>query len=412
MTRPSLYIFLLSCMLTMLIFPASAANIVVAENGGDYTGIQDAVDNAEAGDTITIMPGEYSGWISINKALELEGTGPETVITAEGDSNVLHISADDVMISKIAFQGGTRGIYIDDSARTLIEDCTFTGSETSVSVSESRTCSIENCDIEAEMIGIQLYNSNSTVLSKNNITAAARGISLIYSENITVKENTLYECEVGIAAERVSESSFERNGLSGMVGAVVLIASEGCHISGNNVVDVLQYTQFFTSQDCMVDMNRLEDAEYFTADIFSDTSYVFENYSLTGHDYALTSSSYTPSDTSGYKMLADPVNLTFINVSETGSGYVILEAASLLSEFDGYDQESYGFYNIDSGERIISNSAIENNTIRAQAVVEGPESGNYALMVKKEQGWINIMIFIAFIAVIGGMILVLSKRKK
>ena len=60
-----------------------------------------------------------------------------------------------------------------------------------------------------------------------------------------------------------------------MVGAVVLIASEGCHISGNNVVDVLQYTQFFTSQDCMVDMNRLEDAEYFTADIFSDTSYVF-----------------------------------------------------------------------------------------------------------------------------------------
>ena len=111
-------------------------------------------------------------------------------------------------------------------------------------------------------------------------------------------------------------------------------------------------------------------------------------------------------------MLADPVNLTFINVSETGSGYVILEAASLLSEFDGYDQESYGFYNIDSGERIISNSAIENDIIRAEAVVEGPGSGNYALMVKKEQGWINIMIFIAFIAVIGGMILVLSKRKK
>lgn len=412
MNRPSLYIVLLSCIILMFIFPASAATILVAENGGDYTDIQDAVDNAEAGDTITIMPGEYTGLITINKPLELEGSGPDTIITAEGDSKVLLISADNVMISKLALHGGTSGIYIDDSDGTLIKECIFTGSETSVSVYESSGCSIESCDIEGNLIGIELHNSNSTVLSDNSITAVARGISLRSSENINVKENNLYECEVGISAEKVSESTIEGNDLSDMVGGVVLIASERCHISENNVADVFQYTQFFTSQDCIVDANGLEDAEYFTADIFSDTYYIFENYSVTGHDYALSYHMYTPSDTSGYRLMEKPINLTFIKVSETSSGYVILEAETNLSEIEGYDPETYGFYNIDSSEKIVSELTIENDTLRTQAVVEGPDTGHYALLVRKERGWIRALAFMVVIIVIGSVILIYRRKGK
>jgi len=46
---------------------------------GDFTTIQDAVDNASDGDTIIVSPGEYAGAI-INKQLEILGEKEETII--------------------------------------------------------------------------------------------------------------------------------------------------------------------------------------------------------------------------------------------------------------------------------------------------------------------------------------------
>lgn len=403
------------CLILLLpVFPVSADTIVVAVSGGDYSDIQNAVDNAEVGDTINIMPGEYQGSVTIYYPLNIKGSGSVTVIGMENDQYSFHISSNGVTISDLKCSGETNGIFINSSGNTIVQNCTFEGSKTGITILESSGCRIEDCNILADFIGIEVENSNSTTILRNLISAPARGISVKSSENILIDENHLDKCEVGIAAEGLIGGNIEKNNLSDLTGGIVFIASERCNVNNNYLVDVFQYLQFFTSQECIVDADKLEGADYFTADIFSDTLYRFDNYSITGHDYALILHKDISSDISGYKKFGDSFNLTFINVSETTSGYIILEADTPVDELEGYDVDTYGLYNIDGRAHMISQPTIDNGTVKTIAVIEGPDTGNYALMIKEQRGLGVIATFIIIATVLVfllGTVYVLRKRK-
>ena len=54
---------------------ALAASICVGSQNGCYATIQTAVDAAQNGDTIAVLPGTYAGGIVIDKSLHLQGIG-------------------------------------------------------------------------------------------------------------------------------------------------------------------------------------------------------------------------------------------------------------------------------------------------------------------------------------------------
>ena len=69
---------------------AGATHVVAADGSGQFTTIQQAVDAAEPGDTVSVLPGTYVEAVVIDKDLTLTGDGPreEIVVVAPGGGTV------------------------------------------------------------------------------------------------------------------------------------------------------------------------------------------------------------------------------------------------------------------------------------------------------------------------------------
>ena len=74
------FLFILGIVLLLVIAigEASGETIIVAQDGnGDYENIQDAIDNADEGDTIRVYEGLYSENVVVDKTVSLAGNGSE-----------------------------------------------------------------------------------------------------------------------------------------------------------------------------------------------------------------------------------------------------------------------------------------------------------------------------------------------
>ena len=72
-----------------------AATIIVDYKGdGDYTSIQEAIDNANPGDTVRVWAGTYYENIKITKNISIIGNGSKfTTVNASGSGSNFHITA-------------------------------------------------------------------------------------------------------------------------------------------------------------------------------------------------------------------------------------------------------------------------------------------------------------------------------
>ena len=77
---------------------ASAANWSVDGSGGaDFTGIQEAINNASAGDTILVHSGVYYENVVVNKSVTLKGIG-QPVVDASGKGDAITLIADGITV--------------------------------------------------------------------------------------------------------------------------------------------------------------------------------------------------------------------------------------------------------------------------------------------------------------------------
>ena len=88
---------------------AGTTHVVAADGTGDFATIQDAVDAAADGDTISITPGRYEGTVTIDRDITLRGDGPRdqiVVVAPSGEAT----AADDLEEA-----GRPHGLLIDGS---------------------------------------------------------------------------------------------------------------------------------------------------------------------------------------------------------------------------------------------------------------------------------------------------------
>ena len=104
--------------------PSHLGDILYVGGGGqgNYTCIQDAIDNASDGDTIFVYDDSspYIENIVVNIRLTLMGENKDTtVIDGNGSGNVVFISANEVEITGFTITHGTTGIYLDGSTENV-----------------------------------------------------------------------------------------------------------------------------------------------------------------------------------------------------------------------------------------------------------------------------------------------------
>ncbi|HWQ96087.1 MAG TPA: NosD domain-containing protein, partial [Candidatus Methylomirabilis sp.] len=160
-----------------------AKTITVADiRGADYSRIQNAIDNAQSGDTILVQNGNYFENLSIDKSLIIKGlsVGEEKPLIYEKkrDTTVV-ILADNVTLD---------GFRITNSDRIRGKGILVLG----------KNSVIRNNSIWNNIIGIILRNSRNNTIFSNTVSNSVQSIIIEYSDNNLLSDNILSKNTGGI----------------------------------------------------------------------------------------------------------------------------------------------------------------------------------------------------------------------
>jgi parallel beta-helix repeat protein len=146
---------------------------------GNYTKIQDAIDNASDEDTIFVFEGIYFEILTIDKKINLLGeNNTNTVIDGFQRNTIITVSENDVLI---------KGFTIQNS------------SDTGISVSNYNNFIMENNIIyNTDEYGIYLINSTNSSIIDNKFVYIGEGISGDENSNTIIDGNVCVDCGVGI----------------------------------------------------------------------------------------------------------------------------------------------------------------------------------------------------------------------
>lgn len=161
---------------------------------GNYTKIQDAIDNASNDDTVFVYndSSPYYENIIIEKSINLIGENRETTVILGDESSdgiIVNISADDVNISSFTIQphqGNPSGIYVYKNYTS--PDYWNIGIIQNVTIFNNIIKKIYGAGI----FGIRLNNGN--IYGNIIENCEGSGIYLFISSNNTIKNNVITDC--------------------------------------------------------------------------------------------------------------------------------------------------------------------------------------------------------------------------
>lgn len=193
--------------------------LYVGGNGpGNYTKIQDAIDNSSNGDLIFVYNGIYHENIKVYNSISLIGEKKEsTIIYGDVKDHVVNLTADWIKLSgfTIEYSGEDRydaGIFIK-SNNNIISDNILSSNQNGFYLKNASNNTISNNIVSENYNGITLDLSKNTTIINNLITKNKDGIDLSSNSNSTnIIYNNISENEYdGIFIKSSSNNSISTN---------------------------------------------------------------------------------------------------------------------------------------------------------------------------------------------------------
>jgi nitrous oxidase accessory protein len=212
----SLLILFLSIVLVSL--ATTAETITVNNDGGaDFTTIQEALNISEDGDVIRIQEGTYSGNLTINTAIALEGAERgSVVIEGNGSQYAMQILMDNVSVKNISIRNTERGIRITSNGITIMG----------------------NDFLENNTYGLEINGSKELDIERNEFrNCRGFAIRIIVGSAIQVRNNIFIENGYGVSCDVVSDSRIEDNYFRNHSVGVYVLTSENIVIEDNQFID-------------------------------------------------------------------------------------------------------------------------------------------------------------------------------
>ena len=186
---------------------------------GNYTSIQDAIDDASNGDTIFVYSGTYYENIIIDVSIDLIGEDKDTtIISGDGNGHVVELTSDDVTITGFKIRNG--GGYLGASAihtptnNVAIYENIFSDNMFGVKLYYSSNVDItDNIFTDNSWRGIEIKGSTNTVISNNQITYSGVGAIWIdgSAQNILIQNNIIKNNGDGIHVSTGYELKISEN---------------------------------------------------------------------------------------------------------------------------------------------------------------------------------------------------------
>ncbi len=224
---------------------------------GNYSNIQDAIDDANTGDTVFVYNGTYNGHIVVGKSIHLIGEDKNTTIIDYGRNYVVKITADEVNIS---------GFSITNSS----------GPSSGLSI-HSNYNYIHNNIIDKNVMGVELYYSDNSIITGNIISdnGLYSGLCLYHSHNNTVTNNEFYNDGIDIIPG-VYDNIIHNNSVNGKplvylknesnytitnAGQIILVKCDNISIINQNISNTFVGIQLLECKYCSIINNILSDDE-------------------------------------------------------------------------------------------------------------------------------------------------------
>lgn len=194
-------------LLVMFFSAAAGRGNTLIVGPGQYQSIQAAIDVSRPGDTIEVRAGSYTGNITINKQLTLEGVS-KPVLRGEGVGSVITTLADSCVI---------RGFVIEHSGGDLSRE------DSGILLKSSKN-QIEDNLLRDILYGIYLYSSHGNTLRGNRIRGRAEleegdrgaGLHLWNSPDNIIEDNTISETRDGLYVQSCNGNQIRRNRVSNL----------------------------------------------------------------------------------------------------------------------------------------------------------------------------------------------------
>ena len=244
---------------------------------GNYTKIQDAIDNATEGDTVFVYNGTYSGNLKVNKSINLIGEDKNTtIIDGATNGNDVNISADNVKIVGFTIDNCSNGAGIC----LYSNNCIITDN-------------IISYNIAGILIGIETYYGSDSyeptvILSygyntiTNNLIIGNKGLGIgLTGENNTIKGNIISQTQYGIMLMFAVANNLSNNFISENEYGIFIVASYSNVIYRNNITknEKLGVSIFCTSLDKILQNNFIKNGQnaYFNHPILTRIQ-IFKNF--------------------------------------------------------------------------------------------------------------------------------------
>jgi parallel beta-helix repeat protein len=260
--------------------PSRGTTLYVGGSGpGNYTRIQDAIDNASDGDTVFVFAGLYMENVFVNKSLILIGENREiTIVDANGTNSTIVLGASGITINGFTIQHSginldKAGIKIRQSASLVDNICitnniikenwhaidvyysknnTFSDNIIKDNLehgiySQNELCNstISNNSIEGNQFGVFLYGSSNNLIRDNMIErCATSGIYLWASDSNLITSNYIANNEYGINVGDSSNNIIYNNNISNNELGISIGNAPVTMVKKNNFIDNIIHASF------------------------------------------------------------------------------------------------------------------------------------------------------------------------
>jgi len=262
-----IWILAISCFAVSNVY--GETTITVDDSGGaNYTSIQDAVNNANDGDTILVYTGTYTENVDVKKRLIIKsdsGNPDDTIVQAANpDDHVFHVTTDNVIISGFRVTGANNygirlegveecaiinnivsdnryGIGMENSDHNDLNNNTANANEwNGIILRHSRYNTLNNNNVSKNRVGIYVHSSQYNELSNNNASNNSVGIEQALSDNNKLKGNIASKNRCGIFLYKCNKNEITGNTLdSNSDCGIYLRYSDDNDLSNNTVCSSL-----------------------------------------------------------------------------------------------------------------------------------------------------------------------------
>lgn len=202
---------------------AAGTTLYVGGNGpGNYSCIQDAIDDATNGDTIFVFNGTYYENIVVNKSINLIGENRDTTfIHGKRIGIVVNITAHSVLIRDFTITKGICGVYsVGGASNITIASCICFenndpgGWRGQICLSDTKNCIVnDNIVFSSNNRGVVFESGGNNTVYSNIIyyNRCYGGIDIINSDNNVIYDNIAYWNRWGISINGGSDNIIFNN---------------------------------------------------------------------------------------------------------------------------------------------------------------------------------------------------------